>query len=308
MERDPTIFVVGEGIGERGGNFSTTVGLYDLYGPSRLRDTPISERGFSTMCVGAAIAGARPVADFMFADFALDAFGDLINQASRMRWMSSGRISVPMVVRACIGLYRSGAAHHSGSHYSFFVHQPGFHVVLPSGPRNAKGLLTTALRSNDPVLFLEHRALLALKQEVPEGEYAVPFGQAEIVREGDDITIVAIAAMVSMCLQAADVLRQQGVSVEVIDPRTVAPLDTETIKESVHKTGRLLVVEEDYAPCSVAAEIASIVGDEAFDDLDAPIRRLHCGFAPAPYSPALEEQITISVDGIVKAVADLRAE
>jgi 2-oxoisovalerate dehydrogenase E1 component len=308
MKRDSTIFVVGEGIGERGGNFNTTAGLFELYGPQRLRDTPISERGFSTMCIGAAIAGARPVVDFMFADFALDAFSDLVNQASRMRWMSSGRISVPMVIRGCIGIYRYGSAHHSGSHYSFFAHQPGFHVVLPSGPRNAKGLLTTALRSDDPVVFLEHRALLALKEDVPEGEYTIPFGLAEVVRQGSEITIVAISAMVPASLEAAAVLEGEGVSVEIIDPRTVAPLDVETIKESVHKTGRLLVVEEDYAPCSVAAEIAARVGDEAFNDLDAPIRRLHCGFAPAPYSPVLEKEIVISVDAIVQAVRDLRAE
>lgn len=308
MKRDPTIFVMGEGIGERGGNFNTTLGLYDLYGPERLRDTPISERGFSTMCVGAAIAGARPVVDFMFADFGLDAFGDLVNQASRMRWMSSGRINVPMVIRGCIGIFKSGAAHHSGSHYSFFAHQPGFHVVLPSGPRSAKGLLTTALRTQDPVVFLEHRALLALKEDVPEGEYTIPFGQAEVVRAGNEITIVAISAMVTRSLEAAAALDEEGVSVEIIDPRTVAPLDIDTIKESVHKTGRLLVVEEDYAPCSVAAEIASRIGEEAFDDLDAPVRRLHCGFTPAPYSSVLEEEIVISVDAIVQAVRDLREE
>ena len=244
----------------------------------------------------------------MFVDFALDAFGDLINQASRMRWMSSGRISVPIVIRACIGLYKSGSSHHSGSYYSFLTHQPGFHVALPSGPRTAKGLLTTALRSHDPVVFLEHRALLVLKEEVPDGDFAIPFGQAEVVREGSEITIVAIAAMVPKCVEAAELLVRQGVSVEVVDPRTVAPLDLETIKESVHKTGRLLVVEEDYAPCSVAADIASRVGDEAFDDLDAPIRRLHCGFAPAPYSPVLENELTISTDAIVQAVLDLRDE
>ncbi len=308
MERDETIFVVGEGIGERGGNFNTTTGLYDLHGPERLRDTPICERGFSTMCVGAAVAGARPVVDFMFMDFALDAFGDLINQASRMRWMSSGRISVPMVIRACIGLYKSGSSHHSGSFYSFLTHQPGFVVALPSGPRTAKGLLTTALRSHDPVAFLEHRALLVLKEEVPDGDFAIPFGRAEVVREGSEITIVAISGMVPKSVEAAAILERQGVSVEVVDPRTVAPLDLATIAESVHKTGRLLVVEEDYAPCSVAADIAARVGDEAFDDLDAPIKRLHCGFAPAPYSPVLENELTIGTDAIVQAVLDLQDE
>jgi 2-oxoisovalerate dehydrogenase E1 component len=308
MARDPSIFVVGEGIGPRGGNFSTTVGLFDLYGPERLRDTPISERGFTTMCVGAAAAGARPVVDCMFVDFALDAVSDLINQASKMRWMSGGRVGVPIVVRACMGVFSSGAAHHSGSYYSFFAHIPGFRVVLPSSPADGKGLLTTALRSPDPVIFLEHRALLGLKGPVPEGEYAIPFGQASVVREGSDITIVAISAMVSRCLEAAKILEGEGISVEIVDPRTVAPLDMATIAESVKKTGRLLIVEEDYAPCSVAAEIAARVCDESFDELDAPIRRLQAGFAPAPYSPALEKAIVISVDSILRSVHELRAE
>ncbi len=308
MARDSTIFVVGEGIGRRGGNFSTTVGLFDRYGPERLCDTPISERGFTTMCVGAAAAGARPVVDCMFVDFALDAISDLVNQASKMRWMSGGRVSVPIVVRACMGIFSSGAAHHSGNYYSFFAHIPGFHVVLPATPADAKGLLKTSLRSQDPVIFLEHRALLGLKGPVPEGEYAIPFGQAAIVREGRDMTIVAISAMVPRSIEAAQVLEKEGISVEIIDPRTVAPLDIETIRRSVSKTGRLLIVEEDYAPCSVAAEIAARICDESFDDLDAPIRRLHAGFAPAPYSPSLEKAVIISADSIVRSVRELRAE
>ena len=308
MARDPAIFVVGEGIGKRGGNFSTTVGLFDLYGPERLRDTPISERGFTTMCVGAAAAGARPVVDCMFVDFALDAISDLVNQASKMRWMSGGRVGVPIIVRACMGIFSSGAAHHSGSYYSFFAHIPGIRVVLPSSPMDVKGLLKTALRSPDPVVFLEHRALLSLKGPVPEGEYAIPFGEAAIVREGSDVTVVAISAMVPRCVEAALALEGEGVSVEIIDPRTVAPLDIGAIRRSVGKTGRLLIVEEDYAPCSVASEIAARVGDESFDDLDAPIRRLHCGFAPAPYGPALEKALVISVDSIIRGVRELRAE
>jgi 2-oxoisovalerate dehydrogenase E1 component len=308
MARDPSIFVVGEGIGPRGGNFSTTVGLYDLYGPERLRDTPISERGFTTMCVGAAAAGARPVVDCMFVDFALDALSDLVNQASKMRWMSGGRVEVPIIVRACMGIFSSGAAHHSGSYYSFFAHIPGFRVVLPATPRDVKGLLKTALRSRDPVIFLEHRALMALKGPVPEEEYLIPFGEAALAREGSDLTVVAISAMLPRCLEAARILEGEGISVEVIDPRTVAPLDMGQIGRSVAKTGRLLIVEEDYSPCSVAAEIAARVCDERFDDLDAPIRRLHCGFAPAPYSPALEKSLVIGVDSIVRSLRELRAE
>jgi 2-oxoisovalerate dehydrogenase E1 component len=308
MARDPAIFVVGEGIGPRGGNFSTTVGLFDLFGAERVRDTPISERGFTTMCVGAAAAGARPVVDLMFADFVLDTLSDLINQASKMRWLSGGRIGVPILIRACMGIFSSGAAHHSGSYYSFFAHIPGFQVVLPASPADVRGLLKTALRSPDPVIFLEHRALLGLNGPVPEGEYSIPFGEAAIVREGSDMTIVAISAMLPKCLEAARALEAEGISLEVIDPRTVAPLDIGTIRRSVKKTGRLLIVEEDYEPCSVAAEIAARVGDESFDDLDAPIRRLHCGYAPAPYSPALEKAIIISTESIIRSVRDLRAE
>ena len=308
MARDPTIFVVGEGIGPRGGNFSTTVGLHSQYGSERLRDTPISERGFTTLCVGAALAGARPVVDAMFVDFALDGISDLVNQASKMRWMSSGRLEVPLVVRACMGIFSSAAAHHSGSYYSFFAHIPGFQVVLPSSPGEAKGLLKTALRSRDPVIFLEHRALLATKGPVPDGEYLIPFGQAAIVHEGTDLTLVGLSAMVPKCLEVARTLAAEGIMVEVIDPRTVAPLDLVTICASVKKTGRLLIVEEDYASCSVAAEIASRVGDESFDDLDAPVRRLHCGFSPAPYSPALEKAMTISTQTILQKTRELLAE
>jgi 2-oxoisovalerate dehydrogenase E1 component len=308
MARDPSIFVFGEGIGPRGGNFSSTVGLFELYGPERLRDTPISERGFTTMGIGAAIAGARPVIDMMFVDFTLDAISDIINQASKMRWMSSGRISVPLIVRACMGIFSSGAAHHSGSYYSFFAHIPGLNVVLPATPADAKGLLKTALRSKDPVIFLEHRALLSLKGPVPEGEHLVPFGVASVVREGRDMTMVAISAMVPRCLEAAKILEDEGLSVEIVDPRTVAPLDMDTIRLSVAKTGRLLIVEEDYAPCSIASEIAAQTCDESFNDLDAPIRRLNAGFAPAPYSPSLEKALVISVDKIVKAARELRVE
>ena len=308
MERDSTIFVVGEGIGSRGGNFGTTTGLHELYGSERLRDTPISERGFTTMCTGAALAGARPVVDLMFSDFGLDAVGDLINQASRLRWMSGGRLHVPLVIRCCMGIFSSAAAHHSGSHYSLFMHYPGFHVVLPSNPYDAKGLLKTALRSDDPVIFLEHRAVISDKGHVPEAEYLIPFGEARVVREGNDVTVVAITAMVPKTLKVAISLVGKGISVEVIDPRTVAPLDLNTIKKSVQKTGRLLIVEEDYAPCSAAAEIASRIAEESFDDLDAPVRRIHCGFAPAPYSKVLEQAIIIRDEMIIDAIIKLYEE
>ncbi len=308
MARDPSVFVVGEGIGARGGNFNTTVGLYDLYGEMRLRDTPISERGFTGICTGAAATGSRPVIDFMFIDFLTDAFGDMFNQMAKLQWMSGGRLKMPIVVRGCVGAALSNAAHHSGNYYPFFVHIPGFRVVMPTTPADAKGLFKTAIRSDDPVLFLEHKNLLSLKGPVPDGEHLVPFGQAAIVREGKDVTVVGVAFMVRQALAAAEQLAKEGLSVEVIDPRTLAPLDTDTVLASVHKTGRLLVVDEDFAPCGVASEIAMQVMERGFDDLDAPVKRLNGLFCPAPYSPALMENLVPNTNAIVQAVRDLLAE
>ncbi|MGO9310736.1 MAG: alpha-ketoacid dehydrogenase subunit beta [Spirochaetia bacterium] len=308
MARDPSIFVVGEGIGARGGNFNTTVGLYDKFGPERLRDTPISERGFTGICIGAAASGARPVVDFMFIDFLTDAFGDMFNQMAKLQWMSGGRLKMPIVVRGCVGVAQSNAAHHSGNYYPFFLHIPGFRVVMPATPADAKGLLKTSIRSDDPVLFLEHKNLLSLKGPVPEGEHLVPFGKAAVAREGRDVTVVGIAFMVKKALEAAEVLAKDGISVEVIDPRTLAPLDIDTILSSVRKTGRLLVVDEDFAPCGVASEIAMQVMEAGFDDLDAPVRRLNGLFCPAPYSPALMTNLVPTDSAIVQALRDLLAE
>ena len=304
MARDARIFVVGEGIGPRGGNFNTTLGLYDLYGEERLRDSPISERGFTNLCTGAAATGTRPIVDFMFIDFLADAFGDMFNQMCKLQWMSSGRLKMPIVVRGCVGAAQSNAAHHSGNYYPFFMHIPGFRVVMPSTPADAKGLLKTAIRSDDPVLFLEHKNLLALKGPVPDGEYLIPFGQAAVRRTGSDLTMVGIGFTVKQALDAAEQLAAEGISAEVIDPRTLAPLDMDTILASVHKTGRLLVVDEDFAPCGVGAEIATQVMEAAFDDLDAPVRRVNGLFAPAPYSPPLYEPLVPSVKGIVQAARD----
>jgi pyruvate/2-oxoglutarate/acetoin dehydrogenase E1 component len=308
MALDANIFVVGEGIGPRGGNFNTTQGLYELYGPMRLRDTPISERGFIGMCTGAAMAGARPVVDFMFVDFILDAMGELINQTTKMQYMSSGRIKMPIVLRGCIGIGKAAATHHSGSYYSIFANIPGFRVVIPTTPYDAKGLFKTALRSEEPVMFLEHKLLLNDKGDVPEAEYLIAFGQARIAREGSAVTVVAIAAMVKQALVAADELAKDGISVEVIDPRTIAPLDIDTILTSVYKTGRLLTVDETFMPCGIGAEIAAQVTDRGFDDLDAPIRRLNGAQAPTPYSPTLEAAIVPDAKSIAQAVRDLMAE
>ena len=310
MDRDATVFVVGEGIGERGGNFNTTAGLYDLYGPERLRDTPIVERGFVGMCTGAAMTGTRPVVDFMFFDFILDAMGEMINQTAKIQYMSSGRLKMPIVLRGCIGVGGASATHHSGNYYPIFAHLPGWRVVLPTTPRDAKGLLKTAIRSDDPVLFLEHKSLLNTKGPVPDpdAKELIPFGQAVVRREGTDATVVAFAAMVNRTLEAAEGLVRDGIAVEVIDPRTVAPLDVDTILASVHKTGRLLIVDEDFAPAGMGAEISALVTERAFDDLDAPIRRLNGLHTPVPYSPPLEAAVVPTRDAITGAIRDLVAE
>lgn len=307
MERDPTIFVLGEGIGKRGGNFRTTVGLYDRFGPERLCDTPICERGFVGLACGAAMTGTRPIVDFMFVDFILDSLGELINQIAKMQYMSSGRLKMPVLLRGCVGVGHSAATHHSTSGYPLFVHFPGFRVVVPSNPQDAKGLFKTALRVNDPVLFLEHKSLLSVKGPVREGEFTIPFGQANVVRSGKDVTVVAIGIMVQKAMQAIDALRDEGISVELIDPRTIAPLDIETIVGSVQRTGRLLIVDETFAPCGMGAEIAMQVMERAFDDLDAPIQRLHGAHTPTPYSPPLEKAIVPDSQAIARAIRELRS-
>jgi 2-oxoisovalerate dehydrogenase E1 component len=308
MARNPAIFVMGEGIGQRGGNFKTTVGLYEKYGPLRLCDTPICERGFVGLSAGAAMTGTRPVIDFMFADFILDAVGEILNQIAKMQYMSSGRLRMPVLLRGCIGVGHSAATHHSGNYYALYAQVPGLRVVVPSSPFDAKGLLTTALRSQDPVLFLEHRELLTLKGPVPEDEYEIPFGKAAVVRPGSEATVVAVARMVHLTLAACRELEREGISVEVIDPRTVSPLDSDTTLESVAKTGRLLIVDETFGPCGIGAEVAARVADAGFDDLDAPIRRLNGAFTPTPYSPPLEQAVVPDVPAIVAAIRGLLAE
>jgi 2-oxoisovalerate dehydrogenase E1 component len=308
MEENPRIFVMGEGIGQRGGNFLTTVGLFERFGAARLCDTPICERGFVGLACGAAMTGARPVIDFMFADFVLDGVAEIINQIAKMQYMSSGRLKMPVLLRGCIGVGHSAATHHSGNYYAMFAGVPGLRVVVPATPYDAKGLLAHALRCDDPVLFLEHREILSLKGPVPEASYEIPFGQAAVMRTGKDVTVVALARMVQQTLSVCKRLEEEGISVELIDPRTVSPLDTETIGESVHKTGRLLIVDETFAPCGVGAEVAARIADVAFDDLDAPIRRLNGAFTPTPYSPPLEKAVVPDGDAIVQAIRELVEE
>jgi 2-oxoisovalerate dehydrogenase E1 component len=308
MGRNPAIFVVGEGIGKRGGNFNTTAGLYEKYGPIRLCDTPIAERGFVGLCAGAAMTGSRPVVDFMFFDFILDAVGEMVNQIAKMQYMSSGRLKMPIVLRGCIGVGNSAATHHSGNYYPIFAHLPGIRVVLPYRPYDAKGLFRTALQGDDPVLFLEHKSILSMKGPVPEEEYTIPFGKANILREGEHLTVVSMCFMLKKVLEVAETLAKDGISIEVIDPRTVSPLDMGTIRESVRKTGRLLVVDETFAPCGIGAEIAAQMMDDGFDDLDAPVKRLNGAHTPTPYSPPLEAAIVPDHKQIERAMRDLLAE
>ena len=308
MEQDPTIFVLGEGIGVRGGNFNTTLGLFERFGPQRLRDTPICERGFVGLCTGAAMTGTRPVVDFMFIDFILDAVGELTNQIAKIQYMSGGRLKMPVLLRGCVGIGGGHATHHSGSYYPLFVNVPGFRVVVPTTPYDAKGLMATALRSDDPVLFLEHKSLLNIRGEVPEEDFRIPFGQARVCRAGTEVTIVAIGPLVQRSLEAGDALASEGISAEIIDPRTLAPLDMDTILSSLSKTGKVLVADESFGPCGVGAEIAAQVMDQGFDDLAAPVRRLNGAHAPTPYSQSLEAGVSLSTDQVAAAARDLAAE
>ena len=250
------------------------------------------------------MVGARPVIDFMFADFILDSLGEILNQIAKIQYMSSGRIKMPLLLRGCIGIGHSAATHHSGNYYPLFGHFPGLRVVVPSTPYDAKGLLTHSLRANDPVLFLEHRELLAMKGDVPEEEYEIEFGHAR-VREGRDVTVVALGLMAERTRKVADDLATKGISVAVIDPRTVAPLDIDAIRESVRTTGRLLIVDEAFGPFGIGAEIAAQIADAGFDDLDAPIRRLNGAHTPTPYSPPLEAAVVPDAVQIARAICDL---
>ena len=305
MQRDPTIFYIGQGIGVRGGNWQQTRGLWTEFGDERLRDTPISEIGQVGVGIGAAMAGSRPIVDIVFMDFTLETMGFLIQQASTTHYISNGKFRVPLKVRAAMGGVRSSGPHHSHSFYSFFVHIPGLEVVVPSTPYDVKGLLKTAIRNDNPVLFLEHKAMYGTKGIVPAEEYLIPFGKAVIRREGTDVTLVAVSLMVSRALEAAETLAKNGISVEVIDPRTVAPLDREAILNSVAKTGRLAIVDEAYAACGFSAEVAALVAEEALDSLDAPVRRICALPAPHAFSPSLDTYLQPTTEKIVSTISKM---
>jgi len=307
MERDERVFLMGEDIGKYGGIFQVTAGLLDKFGPERVIDTPISEAGFVGAAVGAAMTGMRPVVEVMFIDFTTVCMDMIVNQMAKIHYMFGGRGKVPMVLRTNIGAGRGAAAQHSQSFHAFFVHIPGLLVVAPSNPYDAKGLLNTAIADDNPVIFVEHKKLYATKGWVPEDYYTIPFGKAEIRRTGTDITVVATHEMVNRALRAAEECAKQGIEIEVIDPRTLRPLDQETILESVKKTGRLIVADEGPVTCGIHAEIAALAAEKAIGYLQAPILRVGSPDTPVPFSPPLEKIYIPDEEDIIAAVETMRS-
>jgi acetoin:2,6-dichlorophenolindophenol oxidoreductase subunit beta len=314
MERDPTVVVFGEdnvgGSGAPGeddawgGVLGVTKGLFGKY-PDRVLDTPISESAFIGAAMGAAASGLRPVAELMFVDFMGVCFDQIYNQGAKFRYMFGGRAKVPVVIRTMYGAGLRAAAQHSQALYPLFTHVPGLKVAVPSNPYDAKGLMIEAIRDDDPVIFFENKVLYQATGDVPEEPYSLPFGEAEIVREGSDVTVVAVGRMVSMAEQAAEVLDGEGIDIEIVDPRTTSPLDLETIFESVESTGRLVIVDESYPRCSLAADISAQVAQERFDALKAPIRMVTAPHTPPPFSSVLEDAYIPSADRVAAAVRDV---
>ncbi|RDB44179.1 alpha-ketoacid dehydrogenase subunit beta [Halomonas sp. DQ26W] len=308
MRRDPTVFVIGEDIvggmgapGDQdawGGVLGVTKGLAPEFGRERVMDTPISEMAYIGAAAGAAATGTRPVAELMFVDFMGTCFDQVLNQAAKFRYMFGGKAKTPMVIRTMYGAGLSAAAQHSQCLYPIFTHVPGIKVVIPSSPHDAKGLLTQAIRDDDPVIFFEHKFLYDDKGEVPDEPYTIPFGEANLTREGDDVTIVALGRMVKLANEAADQLADQGIHCTVLDPRTTSPLDEEAILTSVRRTGRLVVVDEASPRCNIGTDISALVAEQAFDALKGPIRLVSPPHTPVPFSPALEAHYIPSVERI----------
>ena len=289
MRRDPRVFICGEDIAEAGTVFKVLTGLVEEFGTERVLDTPISEAGFTGMAVGAAMTGLRPVVDIMFGDFSTLVMDQMVNQAAKIHYMSGGKWKVPMVMRATLGATRRSAAQHSQSLHAWFCHIPGLKVVLPSTPYDAKGLMKTAIRDDNPVVFFEDKMMYRMKGPVPADDYTIPFGVADIKHAGTDITIVATSSMVQVALGAAKLLEQAGISAEVIDPRTVWPLDEKTLVDSAKKTSRAMVIDEGYGRYGATAEIASVIAEGAFFNLEAPVKRMGAMHVPIPFSPPLED-------------------
>jgi pyruvate/2-oxoglutarate/acetoin dehydrogenase E1 component len=307
MRRDPTVFVLGEDVAEAGTPFKVLKGLLEEFGPDRVMDTPISEAGFTGIALGAAMSGMRPVVDIMFGDFLTLVMDQLVNQAAKVHYMSGGKLRAPLVVRATLGATRRSAAQHSQSLHAWVSHVPGLKVALPSTPADAKGLLKTAIRDDNPVVFFEDKMMWSVAGPVPAAENLIPFGVADVKRPGRDVTVVATSSMVQVALAAADLLAREGIEAEVVDPRTTAPLDAETLIASARRTGRAIVVDEGHRAYGVTAEIASTITEGAFYHLDAPVQRMGAMDVPIPFSPVLEDETVPTPEGVAERARALVA-
>ena len=305
MRRDPRVFLIGEDVAEAGHPFKTLIGLVEEFGTDRIIDTPISEPGYAGIGVGAAMTGMRPIVDVMFGDFITLAMDQIVNQAAKVHYMSGGKLKVPIVFRTTLGATRRSAAQHSQSLHAWVSHIPGLKVALPSTPYEAKGLMKTAIRDDSPVVIFEDKMMYRSKGPVPDDDYTVPFGVADIKRAGTDVTIVATSSMVQVALAAAAMLEEIGISAEVIDPRTTFPLDKQALIDSAKKTSRVIVVDEGYERYGVTAEIAAVIADGAFYHLDAPVKRIGAMDVPVPFSPVLEDLTVPNEKAVVEAAKAL---
>jgi pyruvate dehydrogenase E1 component beta subunit len=305
LRRDPNVFIIGEDVAEAGTPFKVLKGLVEEFGTERVIDSPISEAGITGIGVGAAMTGLRPVVDIMFGDFIPLTMEQMVNQAAKIHYMSGGKLKAPMVMRTTLGATRRSAAQHSQSLHALLSHFPGLKVVVPSTPYDAKGLLKTAIRDDNPVAFFEDKMMYQLKGAVPEEEYTLPFGVADVKRQGSDITIVATSSMVHVAMGAAEKLEGLGISAEVIDPRTTTPLDVKTLIDSAKKTSRAMVVDEGYQRYGVTAEMAAVIAEGAFYYLDAPVKRMGAMDVPVPFSPALEDLTVPTEDGVTEMAKTL---
>jgi pyruvate dehydrogenase E1 component beta subunit len=305
LRRDPTVFLIGEDVAEAGHPFKVLAGLVEEFGPERVIDSPISEAGISGLGLGAAITGMRPVVDIMFGDFLTLIMDQVANQAAKIHYMSGGTMKAPLTIRTTLGATRRSAAQHSQSLHAWVAHVPGLKVCLPSTPADAKGLLKSAIRDDNPVVIFEDKMMYTVKGLVPDGEHIVPIGLADVKREGEDLTIIATSSMVQVALLAADELEGDGVSVEVVDPRTIAPLDRATLVQSAQKTGRVIVMDEGHRSYGASAELAAVIAEDAFWHLDAPVVRLAAMDVPIPFSPVLEDETVPTPERVVAAALKL---
>lgn len=305
MQKDECVFLLGEDIAEFGGTYKVTQGLLEEFGQTRVRNTPISEAAIAGAALGAALLGMRPVAEIMYIDFSTIAMDQIVNQIAKVRYMFGGKAKASLVIRTQGGAGRSSAAHHAQSLEAWYTHIPGLKVVMPSTPYDVKGLIKSSIRDDNPIIFIEHKLLYNEEGPVPEEEYVIPIGKADIKREGKDVTIVATSRMVMRALQAAEKLSEDGIEAEVVDPRTLVPLDEEAILQSIKKTGRLLIIHEAYRRCGFGAEIAALASEKAFYDLDAPIKRIGAANTPVPFAPQLENFVIPDEREIIKGVREL---